>query len=280
MFKIKHCVALLGTLLLGMLFVGCNEYEKDLSDIAIMITPNKTEKIELASGDKVKYSLDFYTTHESISRFSVVSFDAQYGETVLIDSLCNQSIKKFDFVYAAPMIDRDSLIVELNFYAWDNLGNQCMVERSVVVKSKMVLLPEKSGIVLWRGETGRPDALCFADPSKVFHKNNKADSLSVDMFIDADEEFGCVNLESETNAKFVRYNNFDYAAASVSSIAAVYKSSQKSASVSDLQINDIVLVGHDEKAQGAFRVLNIIRSSSSPMDCCVQLAFKEVKTIL
>ena len=43
-----------------------------------------------------------------------------------------------------------------------------------------------------------------------------------------------------------------------------------------VRVNDIVLVGHGDRAEGVFRVANIIRSSVRG-EGCVQLAFKGVR---
>lgn len=60
----------------------------------------------------------------------------------------------------------------------------------------------------------------------------------------------------------VRINSFDYAAASALSIQNVFESSRLENQITNLKINDIILVGHDKRAQGVLHITNIIRTGT------------------
>lgn len=268
--RITH--GLLAVVLCAFCLSSCNEDEHDVSDVALIISPLASTKVELQSGDKYNYQCDLYTTHNYVKRLSVKSTDALSGDAVLLDTTFTENTSTYNFIYTAPQLDRDSLEVKLTFNAWDDAGNKCEVKRELKVKNKQVLLAEKSGIVLYASATGRPDALWFYDPSQTFNWKNSPDSVKADMYIVTDD-FSLVDLRSKTAAKFVRNNSFDYAAATSLSIQAVYAGSVRTDVVNDLRTNDIILVGHDNKAEGVFRVSNIIRTDTDN-ERCLQLAFK------
>lgn len=272
MYKRISNISLVGIFLLGL--YSCDEDMPEESDVAVFVYPESSEEVVVSAGDKQIYKCDLYTKHSYVRQLKVRSTDPLSGETVLLDTTFTESVSSCNFVYVAPLIDRDSINVTLTFNAWDNEGNKCEVNRKLTVKSKQVLIGEKSGIVLYSSASGFPDALCFSDPSQTFSWENSADSVKADMFIET-ETFENVNLRSKTIAKFVRNNSFDYAAASSLSIQAVYVGSVRVDNIDDLRINDIVLVGHGSNAEGVFRVANVIRTGTDS-ERCLQIAFKSV----
>ena len=252
---------------------SCEEDLYDPSDVALFVSPSASEVPEVYVGDKQLYEVEMYTQHSYVARVQVSSFDAYFGERVLKDTTWGGPVPSFRFVYEALPADRDSLEVELTFRAWDDAGSTCEVSRSLLVLGREVLLAEKAGIVLYPPSSGRPDAMSFADPSQTFSWLTSPDSVRADMYIDADAGLSQVTLRSNTAAKFVRHNSFDYAAATAPGLQAVYASSNRVDAVASLAVNDIVLVGHGERAEGVLRVSNIIRDPYGG-ESCVQIAFK------
>lgn len=261
---------------MSLLLVSCNEYANEVSSIAVFVTPGKSEVIKIDAGDKVKYDLSFYAEKGNVSRFRITSFDSYHGEVVYKDTTLNEKTYSYTYIYSAPQTDKDSLDVVLRFNAWNGEGDMCEAERNITVMSKTVMLNEISGIVLWQQSLFKPDALSFSDPSKTFYWETSSDSVNADVYIEGDEMLEEVHLKSRTKTQFVRNNSFDYASASALSINSVYASSLRTEEVLDLRLNDIVLVGHDGKAEGVFLVTNIVRGNATD-GCCIHLSFKALR---
>ncbi len=269
----NRILTILFPVLLTLMFFSCNEDEKDASDVAIFIEPGASVPVTVTSGDKFLYHIDFYTVHDYVRQLTVRSFDQYQGEVVVKDTLWTGRCDSYDFVYTAPVTDRDSLRVTLTFEVTDNAGSRSEVRRTVLIRNRQVLVPEKSGIVLWAPETGRPDAFGFDDPSKTFNLSASGDSASADLYVETDLSFSAVTVKSGSGARFVRNNSFDYAAASAVSVQTVFVSSRRDDVVDNLRVNDIILVGHGDRAEGVMRVTNIIRTGDED-ERSVQLAFK------
>ncbi len=259
------------------LFSACTEEKKEISEIAVFISPSSSEIKPLKSRDKLPFTLDFYTQNDYIQRLLIVSFNKEQAYDTLLDKTWVEYVQSYDFVYEAPAVRSDSLSINLDFYAWDNAGNKCEVNRKFLLKNESVLAGEFSGIVLRSTESGYPDALYFASPSKTFNSVLSLDTIPADMYLNVDEDFNAA-LSSESYAKFVRNNSFDYAAATSVSIQAVYENSKKADIINDLQINDIVLLGHGNIAEGVLLVTNIIRKGTDS-EKCVQLSFKRIELL-
>ena len=252
---------------------SCNDDAKDSTDVAIFITPKASETVSLNSGEKVRYSIELHTTHNYISRLQVASFDVQYGSQMLDDVHFSAAQDVYLYEYTAPVFKKDTAQVRLTFTGWDDAGSMGEATRRVKVISQQILSDELTGIVL----TENRNAIAFAAPTQPFNYPESPDSAYADLYITADEAFAAITVRSNTVAKFVRNNSFDYAAATAGSIQAVYESSRREDDVNDLRINDIVIVGHGTTAEGVLSVTNIVRDGTTG-ERSVRLSFKKVIT--
>ena len=259
------------------MFVMCTEDLPELSDVAIFVTPPSDSIVVLESGHKAQYKLDISTPHKYISQFTISSFDRENGTIEYLDSICNTNKIKYIFEYTAPEVETDSLDVKLKFKAFDNNGNEAEVIYPLLIKNRFVSVGEKTGIVLYNPHIGMPDALSLEDVSQTFVLATSPDSLSADIYVVADEHFNEIAWKSKTKTKFIRNNTFNYVSATATSINSVYQSSVREDQIENIQINDIILVGHDNTADGVFQVKNIIRSNEYGNVACMQLSFKGIR---
>ena len=260
---------------------ACTEDTPDVSDVVVFVEPSNDSLPTLYSGDKKRYELELSTIHDHIHRFSIKSFDVYRGYITLLDSVCEQKRNSFtyDFVYTAPEIDREQLMVELTFTVEDNEGNVAENKRNLRVKNKLITLNELNGIVLYSPYSDNPDAINLADVSQPFTSKFSPDSLKADLYVEADTTFIRINWKSRTKAKFVRNNSFNYTTATATQIQAVYQSSVRSDAVQNLSVNDIILIGHNDTAEGVFHIKNIIPADESGNKGCLQLGYKGIKTV-
>lgn len=240
-------------------FCGCSSSESGLSQLALFISPGGDAKIVLASGEKEKYEVNISTMNDRLKSFVVTSFDRNNGERLLLEKSLDEKKISTSFIYTAPEIPSEEMDVVLTFKVEDNTGLTAIVERKVKIHNNMILLPEKSGIVLYSPYSGKPDALSLEDVSRPFILGDVLDSDKADIIVCCDSNFNDISWRSNTGAKFIRSNNFNYAEATALSLSSTYKSSLRSDVVRDLCLNDVIIVGHGEMAEGVFLVTNINR---------------------
>lgn len=269
----KHLSTAATCLIVLALLFSCDEDKKELSKVALMVTPSSSETISLESGDKSIFSIELYATEDFVRQVKISSFDAIQGQRVLKDTTFAQATKDMKYVYEAPAFNRDTVEVTLTFEGWDKSGSHCEITRKLTVTSRQLFIAELAGIVLRSSESGWPDAFSFSQPSQTFNWKNSPDSINADIYLQTDPSFAQLAFRSNTSAKMTRINNFDYAAATAVSLQAVYENSKRDDIVDNLKINDIILVGHGSKAEGVLRITNIIRQGDDN-EKCVQLAFK------
>lgn len=258
-------------------FVACDDKDKDLSDIAVFITPTNSDTVYMNANTRRQYKLEYYSKDGFVNRLEVSAFDTENGERQLYDTVYSVKTEKDIYVYTAPMPKRDGrMMVTLKFKVWDTAGNETSQERKVhVLKSNIELLQEIGPIVLFIADDMR-DALMFDSPTQTFDHVLMEDSKDADMYLDVDENGG-LSLRSATQARFVRYNDFNYAETDANSLQTVYENSRRDDQINGLNSNDIILVGHGAQVEGVFFIFNIV-SSGTDNERSVQMNFKGIRS--
>lgn len=261
---------------LVMLTAACDEDKNEISDVGFVITPRASDSIRINAGERQRYEIDLYTTHDYIKHILISSYNSIEGHQVLTDTTLSTYQEKFIFDYLAPHLNRNYVNVSLTFEMWDNADSYGRATRQLIVQSATILLEEKSGIVLRSAASGFADAFSFAAPSQTFSWLHSPDSVRADIYLVADSTFSNLSFASNTKGKMVRINSFDYAAATALGVQNVYSSSLRDDRIENLKTNDIILVGHDSRAEGVLRINNIIRNGDSS-ERSVQLSFKGIE---
>lgn len=255
--RLKAAGLLSALSLMALSSTSCNSDAPSVSPLAIFVTPGAKEYVEISSGEKVKYDIEISTTNEYIANLTVESFDRQYGAKQLLNIEIKQQSYITSFVFTAPELNTETGEVTLTFTVTDNQGNTAQANRKITVLNRIVTVPEITGIILYSPFTGMPDALSLKDVTRPFSLDASPDPESADIYLVCDESFSSVGWRSNTKTKFIRNNSFNYAGAAASTIQSVYEGSVRYDLIDNLQINDIILVGHGETAQGVFLVTNL-----------------------
>ena len=242
------------SLLLSLLAIGCYN-EDDASDIIIFVSPSvNTAK----GGEKIYFDIEAKTIHQQLINFKIEAFDNINGESLLYNKQLSQNKFNYRYIYDVPNITTPSLDIELVFSAEDNVGNVQRIILNLHVESSDERLDELTSITLYSPHSGKDDAFSFRLRQRV--KSSESDIADLDIVVIADSTHNerlSRNWGSMTDIRFCRSNNFNYAVASQQSLEAVYKNSITSATINNLEIDDIILVGNQSDAFGVIKIINI-----------------------
>ena len=254
--------------------VGCVE-KPDLSDVVVLANPKSDST--LFSNERLRYRLQLFTINDYVDGLTISSFDIERGRVVCLDTTfaAKQKELDYDFIYIAPLLNKEEVDVELTFMVRDNLGNTSKVVRNVLVKKRQQLLEEKNGIILYAHNAALPNSLLLSDISLPFIQQDAPDSLKADIWLNPEDTLSGITWSSQTGIKFVRHNDFNYTAATADNLQSTYLSSKRYDAIRGVAPNDIIIVGHDELVEGVFLVNNIF-SSTSFQGQCLQLSYKGV----
>lgn len=245
-------------------FVSSCERESEADNVVIFVTPSATVA---TGGQKIYFDIAAETINQQIVRLKIESFDSINGETLLYDEEQTSKSLSFRYVYDVPNVDVATLNVELTFTVEDNLGNMQWMRHTLKVESSTTGLDELTGIALYSPHANREDAFSFRLMQRV--KSSEAEDTDVDIYVEADgtdENTLGRSWGSKTGLRFCKVNSFNYAAASQHAIESVYNNSITSTRVTDLEVDDVILVGDDGGAIAAIRIVNIYDEEGAALD--------------
>ena len=251
------------SLLLSLLAVSCYN-EDDASDIVIFVTPSTTTA---KGGEKIYFDIEAKTIHEQLVSFKVETFDNINGESLLYSQQLSQNRFNYRYVYDVPNITTPSLDIEMVFSAEDNLGNVQRIKLDLHVESSDERLAELTSISLYSPFSGKEDAFSFKLKQRI--KSSESSDADLDIVIIGDStNYDKLSRKwgSRTDKRFCRANNFNYAAASKQSLEAVYNNSVTSATIDNIDIDDIILVGSQSGVIAVIKITNIYDEEGAEYD--------------
>jgi hypothetical protein len=150
-------------------------------------------------------------------------------------------------------MDADSTTVEFRFMATDDTGKTSELTYPIKVKGgEGGALPETSSIVLYSPQSGKNDAFSFRTMQPLL--STSAASEEMDLFLTRSGDDMPLDFGTKTDIVFSRANNFDYSSATWSGLQAVFKNSIRSNHVNSIALDDIILIGREERTDSTYRL--------------------------
>jgi len=247
-------------------FVAC-ENQDDATQVVVKLQSGEYRQIAV-SETKILYEVSCSSLSSKLSKFRIKSFDSEYGEISYLDSTINREKFNYAFIYHVPEFVRDTVEVTLKIYAEDLNYNSYELNLWVTVTGGAGLLSELSGIVIYSGSSRRANAFSLRTPSQPFLMA-LADSIDIDVY-DLPNPINPETLSKEwhsnTDVRFVKANSFNYANATTTTVKATYASSVRNLYLSNIQTNDIILVGRNENAEAAIMITDVVDNSEIDND--------------
>ena len=250
-----------------MFCISCKN-EDDTTPVLIFLKSGSVSQT-LEAGKKALYEIETYSNQANLNRLTITSFSVEDGERILIDSVLNVQKINYPFIYQAPEFADDSISVVLKIAVSDTKNNTQELKCSIkVVKGLYHLLPEMTGIVLYSGSSGRPDAFSLNDPSHVFLKA-LADSTDIDVFdYVADSSTDQLSREWRTNTdvRFAKVNSLNYSLVTAQSLRNIYAAVIRQKYVNAIQAGDIIILGRENQVAGVIQIVYVADEEGSLND--------------
>lgn len=238
-------------LLLVLTAAGCG-MDDDASTVILYVTPSAGT---VNSGEKIYFDIDARTLNNEITEFRVSSFDAVEGETEIMTTNPGSKSYSHKLTYVAPAVISDSAKVEIIFHASDETGASSTVSYMIkVMDGEGGMLAEKSGITLYSPLSGNNDGFSFRTLQPL--KASDADEEDVDLYfmLESQEDSFPMRWGTKTDIVFSKANNYDYASATRNGLRSVLKNSIRTNTVDNLSIDDVILVGREERTDSSYRL--------------------------
>lgn len=237
-------------------FYACkNENE---TDTILTVKPNDLVKTAQA-GEKILYTLTAFSHDTPIRNITISTYEPLYGLQTIFDTTVNQQTIQMDYQYTVPPVN-DTTNIKLYFKSTLQSDYSLSVTRIIKVTGGEIKLDELTGITLYSSSSGRPDAFHILSGQLINSHTTPGDSLQ-DIFTWQDSTADAASLSREwrspSGLKFARSNSFNYASATQLSIDNTYRSCIKLNYISNLNPEDIIFIGDDDKAWGVIKIIYI-----------------------
>jgi len=236
------------------LFCSCST-QTDASDIQVIVRPDSLvmhSEVE----NIIPFSINLKALNEPIISFQITQRTAKTGLIVLTDSVINTKSFFYNFQYIVPtnIFERK---IELSFIA-KTASDYSIISRHILLDSTNVALKESSAHVMYSASVLSNNAFSLKEREIISYP---LDSTLADIFDfhDTQKEKAILTCEwrTATEKRFARFNDFDYAEATVLSLQSSYANASKKTTVNQLKTNDIILVGDMTKAIAVLKIIAI-----------------------
>ncbi len=250
--KIRHILLLCMALMLA----SCHQKP---SPVNLFISRADNYGNPVSGNQYILFHVKAFSDADIVSRIECKSFDSENGIEIILDTLINTKSVEFDYpIFTKYYTTSEFMEVKLSFTAYASNGESTTQVTSYKVEGNVPLVPYEN-IILYSACTEKTNGLSLQWVTPVIVQT--ADSATIDVYDyhepQTDSTILSKKWRSKTGLGFVRYNDFNFHAATVKYLHDSYLAGNKYSSVNNLSVGDIILVGRGNDAIGVFQIQNI-----------------------
>lgn len=240
------------------LLLGTFSCEQEVSTVNLFV--NRADEYTTVSPEQyILFHIRAYSEHDLIQHIECKSFDSENGIQQVFDTVVNAKQAEFDYaVWTQTYSTSESMDVKYTFTAYTPDGSSTIFVLHVRVVGNVLLVPYEN-LIMYSSCTEKSNGLSLEWVTPVIIQS--ADTATIDVYDyhrpDSDPDVLSREWRSMTGLRFIRYNDFNFPAATIKYLQDAYSAGNAYTSVSDLQVGDIILVGRDNNAIGVFLIQQI-----------------------
>lgn len=252
----KAFIVLVGSLLL---FSACKE---TTSPVNLFVSRSDDYGLSVSPEMYIMFHIKAYSDHDEITRIECHSFDSENGLESVFDTMFVAGTTSVEYNYShytKYYTTSENMQVKLTFTV-HTLGGESLDQVDYYyVAGNVLLVPYEDLIVYSGAQSEKPNGLSLKWVNPIIVQTD--DSTRVDIYDYHAQGSNPDSLSREwrsmTGVKFVRFNDFNFPAATTMYLQEAYLAGNKYTSVSNLQYGDIILVGRNNTAIGVFLIQSI-----------------------
>ncbi len=240
----------------ALMLASCDE---DPSPVNLFISRADDYGNPVSGNQYILYHINAFSSSKTVSRIECKSFDSENGIETIFDTLVNAKHVEFDYpIFTKYYTTSEFMKVKLSFTAYASNGESTTQVTFFRVEGNVPLIPYEN-IIMYSACSEKTNGLSLQWVTPVIVQT--ADSSTIDVYDYHDPQMDSTLLSrkwrSKTGLEFVRYNDFNFHAATVKYLHDSYLAGNKYSSVNNLSVGDVILVGRGNDAIGVFQIQNI-----------------------
>jgi len=250
----RHLLSLLLSISSLLLFYSCST-QSDASSVQVIVSPDSIA-LHSTVDDIIPFGIKLVALKDPIIRFQITQRTTKTGLKTLLDTVLNTQSLYYDFQYIVPKSIYEKKI-ELSFIA-KTTSDYSISTKYILLDSTNTALKESSAHVMYGANTQSYNAFSIAQRQVV---SFPLDSALSDIYDYHDKQTTQTTLgrewRSASEKRFSRFNDFDYAEATIESLQTSYANAAKNTTISSLKVNDIIMIGDVKKAIAVIKIIAI-----------------------
>lgn len=243
--------------------IGCVS-EDDASDVVMLVDQSAYVVTE---GNNVRFALEAWTLHERMERIDISSYDSENGRVGLHSVPLDAQHYTGEYLYQAPDIESDTLLVELSFTAYDNAANTGNMKAYVSVVSRDAVLEEAAvSVLMYSPDSGQPDGFSLSNLQPLYVSASSDEDVDIYVPQRQDSDILSDEWRSKSGLKFTRMTGVDYATMTRDRLWTLYANAVRTDVVSGIRAGDVILVGTELSAVGAVLVTGVYDEPGTEAD--------------
>jgi hypothetical protein len=207
-------------------------------------------------GDIIPFEINLTALKEPIIRFQITQRTTKTGLTLVLDTVINTQKFNYEFQYIVPQNIYEKNI-ELSFIA-KTASDYSISSKNILLDTMNTPLKESSAHVMYSGKLQTNNAFSIIQRQVV---SFPLDSLLSDIYDFHDTLTDASKLTGEwrsaTEKRFSRFNDFNYADATVQNLQTSYANATKKTTICDLKVNDVIMIGNSNTAIAVIKIIAI-----------------------
>ena len=196
---------------------------------------------------------------DEITRLECHTFESENGLTPVFDTLfaAGTTNVEYDYPYFTQYYTTsENMRVKMSYTIYTKSGESLNQVIYFYVTGNVLLVPYENIIMYSGAQAAKNNGVSLEWVTPIIIQT--ADSTRVDVYdyhVPGTDP-GTLSHEwrSLTGLSFVRYNDFNFPAATIQYLQNAYLAGNKYSSISNLQLGDIILVGRNNTAIGVFQI--------------------------
>ena len=250
--NLKHLLPILAILSIGSIITGCLSDDGDESPVYGVSTWYSKDSV--VGGSHYLFKIEAHATKGSLAELNISSYDPVQGLKDLAKVPLSGTKYLYEYDYVAPILADSVTEVQLRVQIKNSEGETWNATKYLKVFTSDYRLKEITGLVIYEKPTvTHPNALNLmgGGAQTIVTTIEEKDSIkNVVAYLDPDagdamsRAFYTLSQEKNYNIYMAKMSNFDYAGATYKSVRSAFQNAADlGRSVSNLQENDIVIVG-------------------------------------
>ena len=250
------------------LTTGCKQKESDLQ-LFVSFKDLNWKADYAKSGEPVRVNIFSKTNSSALRHLTLVSYDKQFLNQTLLDTVLSDPVKQldFDYIYHLPYFS-DTTTVELRGTAYTMAGDMITYTIPLDVLPGSKPLRPIDGLTMYSAASKRSSAFSFSLMAVADTITLKDDTLWFGDLPQTDETLKDQMTRTwySHTLFFARFENFDYGEATESMLTDAYRHTTRSHIVYDIHNDDVLLVGTAQEALGVVKVMLVADEEGSAND--------------